>query len=128
MSNIVYLFAVIIFAVGLYIVLTSNHYLSKLLGMGIFQNSVLVFYIALGKRLGAVAPFDRCSQLLEGSDEYLAKNCHQLIISSPVPHVLMLTAIVVGLATLSVGITLIYRIYKTYGTVLENKINEQIND
>ncbi|MBF8246827.1 MAG: cation:proton antiporter subunit C [Rickettsia sp.] len=127
MLNIIYIFSVMLFAIGFYILITSNHYLSKLLGMSIFQNSVLVFYIALGKRWGGSAPFDRCSNLNIYSEEYLKNNCHDVVISSPLPHVLMLTAVVVGLATLSLGIALIYRIYKSYGTVLENEINEKLD-
>ena len=110
MQNIVYFFAGLVLITGLFIMLTSDNYLRKIIGLGVFQSSVLLFYIALGKVNGGVAPID------------INLNAN---FSSPLPHVLMLTAIVVGFATMSVGLALIYQIYKEYGTILESEINEE---
>ena len=93
--------------------LTSDNYVRKIIGLSIFQSSVLIFYIALGKISNGIIPIDIC----KGAD-----NCTH-VLSSPLPHVLMLTAIVVGFATLSVGLALIYQIYNEYGTISEAKIN-----
>lgn len=92
--------------------LTSDNYLRKILGLGIFQSSVLIFYIALGKAKNGIIPIDICAG---------ASNCSH-VYSSPLPHVLMLTAIVVGFATMSVGLALIYQIRAEYGTVLESEV------
>ncbi len=115
MQNIIYFFAVLVLVTGLFIMLTSDNYLRKILGLGIFQSSVLFFYIALGKVSGAILPIDICPNLA---------NCPYNF-SSPLPHVLMLTAIVVGFSTMSVGLALIYKIYKEYGTISESAITQQ---
>jgi len=114
MQNIIYFFAVIVLASGLFIMLTSDNFVRKIIGLGIFQSSVLIFYIALGKIRNGIVPIDIC----------VNTNSCSHIFSSPLPHVLMLTAIVVGFATMSVGFALIYQIYKEYGSVLESQITQ----
>lgn len=126
MGNIIYLVAVVIFASGLLIMLISNDYIKKIIGLGIFQSSVLVFYIALGKVDSGIPPIlVSCKALKENAhklsnfgdsivDAGITACTHSSfthLYSSPVPHVLMLTAIVVGFATLSVGLALIYTSY-----------------
>lgn len=114
MQNLIYFLAVIVFVSGLFVMITSDNFVKKIIGLGIFQSSVLIFYIALGKVKEGVVPI------------YICKNnesCNY-VFSSPLPHVLMLTAIVVGFATLSVGLALIHQIQKEYGTVMESKIEE----
>lgn len=117
MLNLIYFFAVIVLTSGLFIMLTSDNFIRKIIGLGIFQTSVLIFYIALGKIKGGIAPLDICVH---------STSCPH-VYSSPIPHVLMLTAIVVGFATMSVGLALICQIHKQYGTILESKIS-QIED
>lgn len=116
MHNLIYFFAVIILTTGLFIMLTSDNFIRKIIGLAVFQNSILVFYIALGKSSIGIVPIDICKDL----------DVCPYTFSSPLPHVLMLTAIVVGFATMSVGFALIYKIHKEYGTISEEKIN-QIN-
>ncbi len=94
-GHIIYLVAIFVLLSGLYIMLTSKNYVRKIIGLGIFQNSILIFYVALGKARGGIVPIE-----VAGSHLY----------TSPVPHVLMLTAIVVGFATLSVGLALALKI------------------
>ena len=115
MSHFIYFTAIIIFAIGLFIMLTNDNYIRKIIGLSIFQSSVLIFYIALGKLASGIAPISRC---LDSKVECLH------MYSSPLPQVLMLTAVVVGFATLSVGLALIYRIFKQYGSISEKIINE----
>jgi multicomponent Na+:H+ antiporter subunit C len=93
--------------------LTSDNYVRKIIGLGVFQSSVLIFYISLGKAKDGIVPIDICQNTL---------NCPH-IYSSPLPHVLMLTAIVVGFATMSVGLALIYQIKLEYNTVNANEID-----
>ncbi len=116
MQNLIYFLAVIILTSGLFIMLTSDNYVRKIIGLGVFQSSVLIFYIALGKIANGIVPINICPQ-----DENAI--CTH-IFSSPLPHVLMLTAIVVGFATMSVGLALIYQIHQEYGTILESKIEQ----
>lgn len=94
-----YSFSILLFCLGLYVVLASNNLIKKLLGLSLFQTSVLWFYIGLGKIYGAQPPI--C----------LESNCTE-VYSNPLPHVLMLTAIVVGVATLALGFALISKINK----------------
>ncbi len=99
--NLNYSFAILLFCLGLYVVLASENLMKRLFGLSLFQTSVLWFYISLGKIYGAKPPI--CQ----------APGCQE-IYSNPLPHVLMLTAIVVGIATLALGFALIIRIKSTY--------------
>ena len=105
MFHLIYFFALILLTFGLFIMLTSHNYIHKIIGLGIFQSSVLVFYLSLGKIKTGFVPI-----MQDGITSY----------TSPLPHVLMLTAIVVGFATLSVALSFIYQIYKHFGTVSED--------
>ena len=115
MQHLIYLFAIVILNAGLFIILTSDNYVRKIIGLGVFQSSVLIFYISLGKTKDGIVPIDICQPAL---------NC-PYIYSSPIPHVLMLTAIVVGFATLSVGLALIYQIKREYNTVTASEIDQR---
>ena len=115
MQHLIYIFAIIVLNAGLFIMLTSDNYVRKIIGLGVFQSSVLIFYISLGKNRDGIVPIDICQNTL---------NCPH-IYSSPIPHVLMLTAIVVGFATLSVGLALIYQIKREYNTVNASEIHQR---
>ena len=115
MQHLIYLFAIVILNAGFFIMLTSDNYVRKIIGLGVFQSSVLIFYISLGKTKDGIVPIDICQPAL---------NC-PYIYSSPIPHVLMLTAIVVGFATLSVGLALIYQIKREYNTVTASEIDQR---
>lgn len=95
---------------GLYIVISRGNLVKQMVGLGIFQASVFILYIAMGKVEGGTAPI-----IAEGFTTY----------SNPLPHVLILTAIVVGVATLAVGLALIVRIYEALGTIEEDEIREK---
>lgn len=95
---------------GFYIVISANNLVKKVVGLNIFQTSVFMFYISMGKVTGGSAPI-----VAEGIETY----------SNPLPHVLILTAIVVGVATTSVGLSLIVRIKRAYGTVEENEFQDK---
>ena len=96
--------------------MTSDHYIRKVIGLGLFQNSVLIFYIALSKVGDGVLPIYMCAN---------TEVCAQTF-SSPLPHVLMLTAIVVGFATMSVALALILQIKKAYNSSLESEVSQLI--
>jgi len=92
---------------GLFIVIARGNLVKKLIGLSIFQTSVYLLYIAPGKLIGGTAPI-----VAEGFKLY----------SNPLPHVLILTAIVVGVATLALGLALAVRIREAYGTIEEDEI------
>jgi multicomponent Na+:H+ antiporter subunit C len=98
---------------GLYIVISRRNLVKKLIGVAIFQASVFVFYITIGKVSGGTAPI-----VFVGNMTY----------SNPLPHVLILTAIVVGVAIMAVGLALVVRIKEAYGAIEEDEINRQDNN
>ncbi len=109
-ENSVYLICVFILTTGLYIMLSSYNYIKKIIGLSIFQSAVILFYIALGKVKQGIAPI-----IYEQDSDY-TKYSH------PLPHVLMLTAIVVGIATVSLAVSLVIKIKQNYGTIEENEL------
>ena len=94
---------------GLYIVVAHGNMIKKLVGLGIFQTSVYLLFLSPGKVLGGTAPI-----LSEDFELY----------SNPLPHVLILTAIVVGVATIALGMAFVVRIHEAYGTVEDDELNE----
>ena len=95
--------------VGFYILISQGNLIKKIVGLSIFQTAVFILYISMGKIRGGTAPI-----LTEGDPVY----------SNPLPHVLILTAIVVGVATTALGLSLVVRIHEAYGTVEEDEIHE----
>ena len=95
---------------GFYVVIASTNLVKKIIGLNIFQTSVFILYITMGKVEGGTAPI-----LEEGITVY----------SNPLPHVLILTAIVVGVATTAVGLALIVRIKEAYNTIEEDEIHKK---
>lgn len=106
-----YWIVVVLMMIGLYIVIANCNLVKKIIGLNIFQTSVFIFYISLGKVDGGTAPI-----LVDGVELY----------SNPLTHVLILTAIVVSLATTALGLAIVVRIKEAYGSVEEEKI--QIED
>jgi multicomponent Na+:H+ antiporter subunit C len=102
---------VILMMTGLYIVVASGNLLKKIVGLNLFQTAVFMLYISMGKVAGGTAP------ILTGNPDE--------IYSNPLPHVLILTAIVVGIATTSLGLALIVRINEAYGTIEEDEVLQQ---
>ena len=98
---------------GLYIVVAHGNMVKKLVGLGIFQTSVYLLFISPGKVLGGTAPI-----LAEGFTLY----------SNPLPHVLILTAIVVGVATLALGMALVVRIHEAYSTIEDDEVHDLEKD
>ncbi len=103
-----YWVVVFLMMTGFYIVMSSRNLIKKMVGLGLFQTSVFILYITMGKMEGGTAPI-----LTEAGAAY----------SNPLPHVLILTAIVVGIATTALGLALIVRIQEAYGTVEEDEIH-----
>ena len=112
MSNLFGLFnywvVVFLMMAGFYVVIAQGNLIKKLMGLGLFQASVFIFYISLGYVEGGIAPI-----LVAGEAVY----------ANPLPHVLILTAIVVSVATTAVGLALAVRIHEAYGSVEEDDIH-----
>ncbi len=103
-----YLIVVFLMMAGFYVVIAQGNLVKKLVGLGLFQTSVFILYITMGNLAGGQAPI-----VAEDLTLY----------SSPLPHVLILTAIVVGVATTAVGLALVVRIHEAYGSVEEDEIH-----
>jgi multicomponent Na+:H+ antiporter subunit C len=95
--------------IGFYVVIAHGNLVKKIVGLNIFQTSVFILYISAGAIVGGAAPI-----FAEGVTTY----------ANPLPHVLILTAIVVGVATTALGLALVLRIHKAYGTVEEDEIHQ----
>ena len=108
-----YVITIFLMMAGLYIVVARGNMVKKLVGLSIFQTSVYLLYIEPAKILGGTAPI---------VDPAFT------VYSNPLPHVLILTAIVVGVATLALGLALTVRINEAYGTVEEDEIFKQDRD
>ncbi len=102
--------SIILMMIGFYVVIAQGNLVKKIFGLNIFQVSVFLFYISMSKVDGGAAP------ILD--DRY-----H--LYSNPLPHVLILTAIVVGVATMSLGLALVVRIRDAYGSIEEEEIERQ---
>ena len=103
-----YWIVIILMMVGLYTVISRDNLIKKIIGLNIFQVSVFLLYISLGNVKGGAAPI-----IAEGVKVY----------SNPLPHVLILTAIVVGVATTALALALVVRIKESYGTIEEDEIH-----
>ncbi|MEO1554467.1 MAG: cation:proton antiporter subunit C [Pseudomonadota bacterium] len=136
--------------IGLYIAFAATNLIKRLVGLGLFQTSIILFYISLSRIDGGTAPIlfgkDYGKKKDHGDDhaggaEYASEGSDHAaggydtahgyggeglenVYSNPLPHVLMLTAIVVGVATLAVGLAIIVRIREAYGTVEADEIRE----
>ena len=104
-----YLAVITLMMIGLYIAISRGNLTKKVMGVNVFQTSVILLYVSMGKVAGGTAPI-----LIEGNDD--------VIYSNPLPHVLMLTAIVVGVASTALGLALVVRVKEAYGTVEEDEI------
>ncbi|MFM1816200.1 MAG: hypothetical protein RLZ98_2895 [Pseudomonadota bacterium] len=104
-----YFITIFLMVSGLYIVIARGNMVKALVGLSLFQTSVYLLFISPGKIIGGTPPI-------------IDKARPDLIYSNPLPHVLILTAIVVGLATIALGLALVARIHEAYGTIEEDEI------
>lgn len=102
-----YVITIFLMIAGLYVVIARGNMIKKLIGLGIFQTSVYLLYLEPGKIRGGTAP------IIDAAFS---------VYSNPLPHVLILTAIVVGVATMALGLALVVRINEAYGTIEEDEI------
>ncbi len=103
-----YWIAIFLMMAGFYTVVARGNLIKKLVGLNIFQTSVFLLYITMGKVTNGTAP------ILDSRFQ---------VYSNPIPHVLILTAIVVGIATTALGLALVVRIRESYGTIEEDELD-----
>jgi multicomponent Na+:H+ antiporter subunit C len=103
-----YWVVIVLMMMGFYMVISQHNLIKKIIGLNVFQGSVFVFYISMAKVKGGTAPI-----LAEGIE----------VFSNPLPHVLILTAIVVGVATTALGLALTVRIKDAFGTIEDDEID-----
>jgi len=151
---------IVLMMVGFYTLISRDNLVKKLIGLNIFQTSVILMYVSFGKVTGGTAPIliesgdhgggddhaaattgheatDAAVDAVGSSGElvmqgasgvaHAAAESAEILYSNPIPHVLMLTAIVVGVATLALGLSLVVRINEAYGTIQENEIARKDN-
>lgn len=102
-----YWIVIVLMMIGFYIVINRGNLVKKVIGLNIFQTSVFLLYITMGKVAGGTAPI---------------VDANERVYSNPLPSVLILTAIVVGVATTGLALALIVRIKEAYGTVEEDEL------
>ena len=113
-----YWFIAALLLIGLYGMVIKKNLVKKVIGMSIFQVSIILFFVASASKWNATVPI-------------LEKGSHSAEIASyinPLPHTLMLTAIVVGVATSGVAFALIIRIFRSYRTLEETTLMKNLND
>jgi multicomponent Na+:H+ antiporter subunit C len=110
---------VVLMMVGFYAMIGKKNLVKKLIGMNIFQTAIILLFISAGVKHGSKIP-------IVDKYEALEKGVEVANIVNPLPHVLMLTAIVVGIAVTGVALAILLRIYREYGTLEEDEILEKL--
>lgn len=111
---------VILLMIGLYAMMVKRNLVKKIIGMNIFQTAIILFYVSSGAKKNATIPIIMHGH---GATDHAV---HAEAFINPLPHVLMLTAIVVSVATLGVALALALKVYKQYGTLEEDEIQNKI--
>ena len=105
-----YMVVVLLMCIGLYMVISRHNLVKKLIGLAIFQTSLFLLYISLGWVEGGTAPI------------IMKKTSEVVLYANPLPHVLILTAIVVGVATTALGLALVLKIHDAFGSIEEDDL------
>ncbi len=113
---------ILLMMIGLYAMLSQNNLVKKIIGMSIFQTAIIVFYVSIGAKKDATIPIIEHGHGHGAASQAISA----LQYVNPLPHVLMLTAIVVAVSTLGVALAIILGIHRQYGTLEEDEILEQI--
>ena len=117
-----YLIYIILVMIGLYAMIAKNNLAKKVVGMTIFQTAVILYFISTAAKKGATVPIVLGDPHLHG--HAIPGTLHAIQYVNPLPHVLMLTAIVVMVATFGVAVSVLIMIFKRYGTLEEDEIIE----
>ena len=129
---------VVLMMIGLNAMISKNNLVKKLVGMSIFQTAIMLFYVSIGVKKGATIPIlehghddhgahgaehaaDAAGHAVEAAG-HAVEQIDPAMYTNPLPHVLMLTAIVVGVATLGVAMAVVQKVHQRYGTIEEDEI------
>lgn len=123
-NNYNYWVFIVLMFIGLYGVIAKNNIVKKLIGMNIFQTSIILFYISLSVKLKGTLPIIKNAG--HGDSHGAEHAYHAAEYMNPLPHVLMLTAIVVSVATIGVALALAIKVYRNYETLEEDEIRKKI--
>jgi multicomponent Na+:H+ antiporter subunit C len=116
---------IILMMIGLYAMIVKNNLIKKLVGMNIFQTAIILFYVSIGYKKGATIPIIVDAHGGHGAQEHAIKAAEYI---NPLPHVLMLTAIVVSVATFGVALALAVRVYQRFQTLEEDEIRMRLRE
>ncbi len=114
LDNFSYWICIILMLIGLYVMIAKENLIKKIMGLNIAQTSVFLFFILLSDKEGGVAPIIVPPTIIPGVVEFV----------NPLPHVLVLTGIVVSIALTAIGLALTIKIYERYGTLDAEKLME----
>lgn len=113
---------IILMMIGLYAMIAKNNLMKKLVGMNIFQTAIILFYVSIGYKHGGTLP------IIQGGHGTHDAVIHAADYINPLPHVLMLTAIVVSVATFGVAMALCVKIYQRYQTLEEDELRIRLSE
>lgn len=116
---------VVLMMIGLYAMIVKNNLIKKLVGMNIFQTAIILFYVSIGYKSNATIPIIKSAHGGHGGHDQII---HAADYINPLPHVLMLTAIVVSVATLGVAMALAVKIYQRYQTLEEDELRMRLSE
>ena len=116
-----YWVAIILLVMGLHGVVTKKNLLKKIVSLSIFQTSIMLFYVSIGVKYAGKIPI--ISHKIIEANKAIAVDSY----ANPLPHVLMLTAIVVGVGTTGVALSILERLYEEFGSIEEDEIIEELN-
>jgi multicomponent Na+:H+ antiporter subunit C len=110
---------VVLMMIGFYAMIRKNNLVKKLIGMNIFQTAIILFFVSMGAKRGGSIPIVDKAQGLAGTVQAAD-------VVNPLPHVLMLTAIVVSVSVTGVALATMLKIYKEYGSIDEDQILDRV--
>jgi multicomponent Na+:H+ antiporter subunit C len=113
---------IVLMMIGLYAMIVKKNLIKKIIGMNVLQTAIILFYVSIATKRGATLP------IIEHGHNGGTHTVHAVDFINPLPHVLMLTAIVVAVATLGVALALSIKIYRQYQSLEEDEIYEQIRE
>ena len=123
-ANYNYWIYITLMMIGLYAIIAKNNLVKKIVGMNILQTAIILFYVSIGVKKGASIPIIEHGH----NGDHAHHVVHAVEYANPLPHVLMLTAIVVGVATLGVALALAIRVHNEYNTLEEDEILAKIRE
>jgi len=126
-----YWLVIVLMMTGLYLVLSRANMVKTVIGLNLFQAAVIMFYVSMGRVDNGTAPIFVGNDInteqadLSKTNTVVKETKSEVPYSNPLPHVLMLTAIVVGVATTSLALSLVVRVNESYGTIEEDELLEK---